>query len=98
KMLPGSAPSTNLEKIIDERVQTNDNFISKNFSHIVTNALLFIDVLAFEQYLIFGTIPEKYLKRTEENIISVVSLALKIKTNKSAHDNLLIKLFEASVR
>ncbi len=98
KVLPGNSPSVNLENILDERVQTNDNFISRNFSHIVTNALLFIDVLAFRQYLVFGSIPEKYLKKTEEIIVNVISLALKIKTNKSAHDKLLIKLFEASIR
>lgn len=98
KMMPGHSPSQNLEKIIDDRVQTNDNIISKNFSHIVTNALLFVDVLAFQQYLLHGEIPEKYLKKIEETIISVVALALQTKTNKSQHDNLLIKLFEASVR
>jgi hypothetical protein len=98
KVLPNGAPSINLEKIIDERVQTNIDIISKNFSHIVTNALLFIDVLAFRQYLIHGVIPEKYLKKIEEAVISIVSLALKTKTNKSNYDDLLIKLFEASVR
>lgn len=98
KVLPGSSPSLNLEKIIDSRVQTNVDIISKNFSHIVTNALLFIDVLAFRQYLIHGEIPEKYLKKIEEAIISIVSLALKTKTTKSKYDDLLIKLFESSVR
>jgi hypothetical protein len=98
KVLPNGSPSLNLEKIIDERVQTNIDIISKNFSHIVTNALLFIDVLAFRQYLIHGAIPEKYLKKIEEAVISIVSLALKTKTNKSNYDDLLIKLFEASVR
>ncbi|GEL12246.1 LETM1-like protein [Flavobacterium glycines] len=98
KVLPNGAPSLNLEKIIDERVQTNVDIINKNFSHIVTNALLFIDILAFRQYLINGKIPEKYLKKIEEAVISVVTLALKIKTNKSNYDDLLIKLFEASVR
>jgi hypothetical protein len=73
------------------------DIFSKNFSHIVTNALLFIDVLAFRQYLIYGVIP-KYLKKIEEAVVSVVSLALKTKTNKSTYDDLLIKLFEASVR
>ena len=62
-VLPDGSPSLNLEKIIDDRVQTNIDIISKNFSHIVTNALLFIDVLAFRQYLIHGEIPEKYLKK-----------------------------------
>ena len=98
KVIPEGSPSLNLEKIIDSRVQTNIDIISKNFSHIVTNALLFIDVLAFRQYLIHGEIPEKYLKKIEETIISIVSLALKTKSNKSKYDDLLIKLFEASVR
>ncbi|SEA99409.1 LETM1-like protein [Flavobacterium gillisiae] len=98
KILPDSPPSLNLEKIIDDRVQTNIDIISKNFSHIVTNALLFIDVLAFRQYLIHGQIPEKYLKKIEEAVISIVSLALKTKSNKSKYDDLLNKLFEASVR
>ncbi|AWG23471.1 hypothetical protein FFWV33_19005 [Flavobacterium faecale] len=98
KILPNSPPSFNLEKIIDDRVQTNIDMVSKNFSHIVTNALLFIDVLAFRQYLIHGALPEKYLKKIEEAVISVVSLSLKTKTNQSKYDDLLIKLFEASVR
>lgn len=93
-----TSPSFKLESYINERVQTNKDIISKNFSHIVTNALLFVDVLAFKKFLENGEIPEKYLKKMEETIMSVVSLALKIKTIKSQHDNLLIKLFEASVR
>lgn len=98
KILPDDSKSVTLEKIIDSRVQTNIDIISKNFSHIVTNALLFIDVLAFRQYLVHGKIPEKYLKKIEEAIISIVSLALKTKSTKSKYDDLLIKLFESSVR
>jgi hypothetical protein len=98
KILPKNTPSLTLEKIIDERVQTNDTIISKNFSHLVTNALLFIDVLAFRQYLIHGAIPEKYLKKIEETIVNIVALGLKVKSNKSQYDDLLIKLFEASIR
>lgn len=98
KILPKNSPSLNLEKIINERVQTNATIIGKNFSHLVTNALLFIDVLAFQQYLIHAAIPEKYLKRIEETVLNLVTLALKIKSNKSQYDDLLIKLFEASLR
>ncbi|MFC6877023.1 LETM1-related biofilm-associated protein [Flavobacterium myungsuense] len=98
KILPTNNPSITLEKIIDERVQTNENSISKNFTHLVTNALLFIDVLAFQSFLIHGMIPEKYLKKVEENVINVLALALQVKSNKSQHDDLLIKLFESSIR
>lgn len=98
KILPKNSSSSTLEKIIDQRVQTNNSVIGKNFSHLVTNALLFIDILAFQQYLIHNAIPEKYLKKIEETIINVVALALKVKSKKSQYDDLLIKLFEASIR
>lgn len=97
-ILKSSSASSSLEKIIDERVQTNDSIIGKNFSHIVTNALLFIDVLAFQHFLIEEILPEKYLKKIEETIINIVTIALKTKAIKSQHDDLLIKLFEASIR
>lgn len=93
-----STDSSKLEGLIDERVQTNKDIVSKHFSHIVTNALLFIDVLAFSHFIKDGKIPENYLIRLEETIMSLVSLALQIKTTKTQHDDLLIKLFEASVR
>ncbi|MBN8641463.1 MAG: hypothetical protein J0L86_06575 [Flavobacteriales bacterium] len=90
--------SSKLEGIIRERIQTNKDIISKNFSHIVTNALLFVDILAFRQFLITGKISNKYIKNIEEIILSIVTLALKVKTIKSQNDDLLIKLFESSVR
>ena len=98
KILPDNSPAIILEKIIDEQVQTNQNIISKNFSHIVTNALLFMDVLAFYQYLQKGAIPNNYLKKLEETIVSIVTLSLNTKENKSKYDDLLIRLFEASIR
>jgi hypothetical protein len=79
-------------------VQTNEDIFSKNFSHVITNALLFIDVLAFKQYLEKGNVPEKYSTIIEDIVISIVSLSLKSKTGISPHDDLLAKLFESSVR
>ena len=98
KVFAKGAVSQTLEGMIDERVQTNQDIVSKNFSHFVTNALLFIDVLAFEQYLTHQSIPDKYMKRIEETILSIISFALKTKTTKSLHDALLIRLLESSVR
>lgn len=98
KLLPEGSLSYRLESIIDERIQTNNNTISKNFSHIITNALLFIDVLAFEHFLKNNTLPADYLKNIESDCIKIVSLALKIKEKKSKYDELLVKLFENSIR
>jgi hypothetical protein len=98
KALESSSFSSKLEKIIHDRVQTNEDLFSKNFSHVITNALLFIDVLAFQQYLQKGSVPEKYSNIIEDIVISIVSLSLKSKTGVSPHDDLLAKLFESSVR
>ncbi|HLO73081.1 MAG TPA: LETM1-related biofilm-associated protein [Flavobacterium sp.] len=98
KMLPEGSRSSRLEKVIDNRIQTNQNSISKNFSHIITNALLFIDVLAFHYYLKNNELASDYLKNVESDCIKIVSLALKIKPNKSKYDELLVKLFENSIR
>jgi hypothetical protein len=98
KMLPSSSESSKLEKIIHDRVQTNEDLFSKSFSHVITNALLFVDVLAFKKYLEIGSLPEKYFNRIEDSVVSIISLSLKSKTGISVHDDLLQKLFESSVR
>lgn len=98
KVLPTGSQSHELENILDERVKTNDNIISRSFSHILTNALLFMDVLAFRQFLLDGERPQKYLKKLEETVVSVVNMALNSKHEKTEYDDLLIKLFESSVR
>ncbi len=96
--LPTDSIQNKLEKILSNRIKTNDNIISKNFSHILTNALLFIDVLAFKRYIEEESFSQKYLKKTEEIIVSIVSIALKTKETKTKYDDLLQKLFESSVR
>ena len=98
KMLPEGSHSSRLEKVIDDRIQTNQNSITKNFSHIITNALLFIDVLAFHSYLKNKELASDYLKNVESDCIKIVSLALKTKVNKTKYDELLVKLFENSIR
>ncbi|HRN99277.1 MAG TPA: hypothetical protein PLA69_08210, partial [Flavobacterium sp.] len=75
----GGSASGRLEEVIAQRVRTNHDVVSKNFSNIVTNALLFIDVLAFRRFLQDG-IPEGYLQKIEEAVISIVTLALAAKT------------------
>lgn len=98
RVLLKSSNSNVLEGIIDQRVRTNDNIISRNFSHILTNALLFMDVVAFRQYLVNNKLSYTYLKKLEETVVSLASLALNKKAEKTEYDDLLIKLFESSVR
>ena len=87
-----------LEKIIHARIQTNESIFKKNFSHLLTNALLFIDVLAFEYYLVYDKNPFEYASAFEESITNTVFLALNSKEKKNEYDHLLVKLFASSVR
>ncbi|WP_378184869.1 LETM1-related biofilm-associated protein [Aquimarina sp. W85] len=93
-----STKSEKLEKIIHARIQTNESVVFKNFSHLLTNALLFIDVLAFEHFLVHDKNPIVYATKLEESITNTVFLALKSKSQKDEYDGLLIKLFSSSVR
>jgi hypothetical protein len=96
--LPSGSTTSKLESIFANRIQTNNNFFSKSFSHILTNALLFIDVLAFNSFLENNTLSPKYLKDLELTCIKIITLAFHIKTNKSKYDVHLVKLFENSIR
>lgn len=98
KLLSTNSVSTNLEKIIHDRVQTNDDLFTKQFSHVITNALLFIDILAFKKYLEMGIQIEEYCNKLEESIMNIVSVALQSKIDISENDDLIINLFESSLR
>ncbi|GAA0729150.1 hypothetical protein GCM10009430_38990 [Aquimarina litoralis] len=93
-----SNKSEKLEKIINTRIQTNESIFKKNFSHLLTNALLFIDVLAFEHFLIHDINPIAYAASLEETLTNIVFLALNSKIQKDDYYELLVKLFASSVR
>jgi hypothetical protein len=86
-----------LEKIIHTRIKTSDSILKKNFSAVLTNALLFIDVLAFEEYCTTSTSARPYASNLEFLILNVIYIALQQK-EKSWQDELLLDLFEKSLR
>jgi predicted DNA-binding protein YlxM (UPF0122 family) len=87
-----------VESILNKRIQTDNNIFSKNFSLFVTNALLFMDVLAFNAFLKNPNHAKKYLLELENSIRTVVTKALNSKSKKNNYDESLIRLFEASLR
>ncbi len=92
------SPYNHLEKIIQHRIQTNEPVLKKNFSHLITNALLYLDVLAFDHYLITNNDPCDYATTLEATIGNTIWLALRQKEKTAVYDELLIKLFESSIR
>ncbi|MBS3738417.1 LETM1-related biofilm-associated protein [Mesohalobacter halotolerans] len=98
KWLSKSKPDKELENILHQRVQTNDSYLQKNFSNIVTNALLFIDVIAFKNFLNNTYETCWFATRTEELLVNTLYLALKEKKLKGKYDEIIIKLIQSSLR
>ena len=98
ELLGGKKSSEQLEKIIHKRIQIDDNIITKNFNYFIINALLFIDVLAYEEFLKSESISINYIKKLEASIESMILDVLNAKTTKNQYDDGLIKLFESSLR
>ena len=88
----------NLESILHKRIHIDNNILTKNFSFFITNALLFIDVMAYEYYLKNKTNTLDYLKHCESSIQTLVVSALNSKEKKTSYDLSLMKLLESSLR
>jgi hypothetical protein len=98
KILIGKECSAQLEKVLDSRVRLNSNVLTQNFSNLITNALLFSDVLAFIHFLEKRKDTENFAILLETKISKVIFQALNAKEKKSEYDELLIKLVAASMR
>lgn len=97
-LLGDKKSSLNLEKIINNRVYINDSLFTKNFNYFITNALLFVDVLAYQKFLITNSVTTSDLEKLEGALENIVINVLDSKQEKSEYDNSLIKLFESSRR
>lgn len=98
ELLGGNKSSEQLEKIIHKRIQIDDNIITKNFNYFIINALLFVDILAYQEFLKNETISNDYIKNLEAAIEAISLDVLKSKTTINQYDESLIKLFESSLR
>lgn len=87
-----------LEKIIHKRIHIDDNFITQNFNHFIVNALLFVDVLAYNNFLKSGTLSKSYIENIEAAIDVIVFKVFDLKSEKTEYDLKLIKLIESSLR
>lgn len=96
KLFIGNKTSAKLEKLIDSRVYLEDNVISKTFNSIITNSLLFIDVLTYKYYLTNSQEARQHAQLLEYLTINTTFHAL---TSKEANknDKRLAQLFEASL-
>lgn len=96
KLSFSTTPSENLEKIISARLQETNSVLKTEATSLLTYALLYVDVLAFEYYLKEPEGLKDYLDRIEMTLIENSALALQSKKNKNKYDLLVIDLVSAS--
>ncbi len=96
KFLTGKKTSSKLENLLNSRIYLEDNVISKTFNNIITNSLLFIDVLSFKRYLEGETSIKEYAQRLEHITINVTYHTLNSK-EKNKSDERLAQLFASSL-
>ncbi|WP_411767102.1 LETM1-related biofilm-associated protein [Winogradskyella sp. A3E31] len=91
-----SKPS--LEDIIHRRIHIDDNIITKHFNSFLINALLFVDVLAYQHFLDGDKNLKGYILKVEAIIETITVSILSSKKHKAEYEAQLLKLFEASLR
>lgn len=96
KILAGSKTSAQLEKLLDSRVYIGENMLSKTFNSIITNSLLFIDVLTFKYFLNGGQHMLEHAELLEYLTINITYHALSSKDRKK-EDDTLVQAFESSL-
>lgn len=88
--------SQKLEKILAARLQETNTFLNKGVTGVLTYALLYVDVLAYQYALRDPKNFRSYAEQMESTVISACFLALNSKRKKNKYDKLLIELFQSS--
>lgn len=89
--------SKKLEFVLKKRIDKTKSVDKTPFEQIVTNALLFIDILAYKKFLSDNKItPKVYAENLEAVLLQSCFLALHTKSNKTKYDRLLLEMFETS--
>ncbi|MEP2278706.1 MAG: hypothetical protein ABJI11_04700, partial [Maribacter sp.] len=96
KWFTGSKTSAKLEKLMTSRIYIEDNIISKTFNSLITNSLLFIDVLLFKHFLNSHNDLKKKAEEIEYLAINITYDALSSK-ELDRNDNKLSQLLASSL-
>lgn len=89
-------PTNKLEHILSTRLQEANTLLKKNTVSLLTYALLYLDILAYKQWLTDPNSAKQYYKQLETFILTACFYTLKSKKKKTKYDKLLIELFETS--
>lgn len=87
-----------LENILHQRVKTDVNLLQKQFSHIITNVLLYIDVLGYKRFLNEEEAICDFLTKYENFIINLIYLNLQQKSISKKAKKIITQMFISSLR
>lgn len=97
KLVIGKSKTSMLERLIHDRIQIDDNLLTRNFNKSITNSLLFVDVLTFDSYLTDGSEPKAHAAHLESIIIGTLYQSLNSKSKITEYDKEVINLIEGSI-
>lgn len=87
-----------LENILHQRVKTDVNLLQKQFSHVITNVLLYIDVLGYIRFLNKDEAICDFLTSYENFIINLIYLNLQQKSISKKAKKIITQMFISSLR
>ena len=96
KLVIGKSETSLLERLLHDRVQIDDNVITRSFNKSITNSLLFVDVLTFDSYLTNDIDPKSFAAHLESTIIGTLYQSLSSKSKVTDYDKQIIEVIEAS--
>ncbi|WP_047547793.1 LETM1-related biofilm-associated protein [Psychroserpens sp. Hel_I_66] len=97
KLVIGKSQSSMLERLIHDRIQIDDDLLTRNFNKSITNSLLYVDILTFDSYLNNNAEPKTYAANLESTIIGTLYRSLNSKKNITEHDKEIIDIMQSSL-
>lgn len=98
RLLAGRKTSHQLENLLHQRISLNDNIISRAFNQMLTNSMLFTDVLNFKRFLDGERDLKNNEQRLEQIILNLSYHVIRAKATDTAYDQRLLQLLETSSR
>lgn len=98
RILAGRKTSHQLEFLLHQRITLNDNIISRAFNQMLTNSMLFTDVINFKKFLEGDRNLKANEQRLEQIILNLSYHVVKAKATDSVYNKRLLQLLEASSR
>ncbi|MGS2726909.1 LETM1-related biofilm-associated protein [Psychroserpens sp. BH13MA-6] len=96
KLFIGNSKHSMLERLIHDRIQIDDNLLTRNFNKSITNSLLHVDILTFDQFLEREIEPKSYAANLESIIIGTLYQSLNSKSKITEYDKEIIDIIETS--